>query len=274
MKTEAERRTGNPLSFLIRIIIGVVVLGYVALRHPAELFHTIGNARPGWLLLAAAFLFAGVGVSALRWRAYLDALEISLPLRTLLRLYFVGTFFNAFLPTGIGGDAYKAVRIGKSGRSGALAFSSVFLDRFAGIVALGVMGFAGILIALAQGVHHSRVLILAAVLSAGIVLGAAVLLLFGDKLIARFVPDRSWGSSIRRAMRGIHEAGRHPGASARGYAYGLAFDLLVLAEHVALARALGIGSVAIAVMAAIVVIAFMATLLPTPNGLGFREAAY
>src|SRR5207245_8286775 len=135
------------------------------------------SAHIGWAIAGGLALFANVFVSALRREAYLGALEIDMPFATTVRLYFVGTFFNAFLPSGIGGDAYKAVRVGRSRGALTGAVASVFLDRFAGFVALGFIGLVGAAAELAAG-DKLRVAAVATVLSAG-VLGAAGVLLLG-----------------------------------------------------------------------------------------------
>jgi hypothetical protein len=199
-----------------------------------------------------------------------------MPFRTVLRLYFVGTFFNAFLPSGVGGDAYKALRIGKAHGRYTPAVASVFLDRFAGFVALAVIGLAGALFELIAG-EQLRVAAIASVISAGMLVAAAVLLLGGERLLGRgrLIPEHGIGGKLRGALRAIHAAGRHRESAARGYLFGLLFQSLVLTYHLALARALGVGGVSVAAMAGVVVVASLATLIPlSPGGLGFREAAY
>src|ERR1051326_6968165 len=131
------------LKLLIRVAVGAAVLAFLFVKADLhQLWHTLKQARVEYLVFAAGAIFAGLLVSALRWKAYLDALEMPLPYATLYRLYFVGTFFNAFLPRGVGGDAYKAVRRGRDGDSMPPAFASVFLDRFAGIVGMAGIGLA------------------------------------------------------------------------------------------------------------------------------------
>lgn len=274
----AEEARRHPLRFLIRIVIGVGVVGVLVARTDREgLVDAIRRADVEWFVAAALALFAGIGVSALRWRAYLDALELPLPWGTLYRLYFVGTFFNAFLPTGIGGDAYKAVQIGRRMTSLAPAFASVFLDRFAGVMALALIGFSGAVAELVSGDPDLRVAGLAVVIALAILVAGLTLMLGGERLLGRgrVIKDEGIGGRLRRAVRAIHEAGRHPPAAARGYVYGLVFQGFVLTYHLSISRALGIRGVSAGAMAGIVVIASIATMIPlSPNGLGFREGAY
>ena len=265
------------LKLLLRIAVSAAVLALLlAKADVSKVWHTIQNANVGYLVAAVAAIFAGLLISALRWRAYLDALEMPLPIGTLFRLYFVGTFFNAFLPTGIGGDAYKAVRLGREKGNIPSAFASVFLDRFAGFVALGGLGLLTSTIVLLSGEARRRVPGVALLLCLGI-FGAATILLVGcERLLGRgrLVKHEGIGGHLRSAVRSIHQAGRHPDAAARGYLFGFVFQVLVICYHLCVAKALGITGPPILIFSSIVVIASLATMLPSINGIGFREGSY
>jgi len=270
---------GALVKLILRIAIGLAVVAVLIVRTPdrAQLRHALTSASIGWVVAAGVAIFSGIMVSALRWRAYLDALEIYLPFPTVLRLYFVGTFFNSFLPSGIGGDAYKAVRIGRARGGITPAFASVFLDRFAGFVGLAGIGLIGALVTIASGQKHLKVALIATILSTGMVMGALILLLGGERLLGRgrVVKEHGIGGKVREAVRAIHAAGRHPQAAARGYFFGVLFQLLVLTYHLCILRALHITQISVVAMTGVVVIVSLAQLIPlSPGGLGFRETAY
>jgi len=264
---------------VIRIAIGVAVVAVLILRTPQreELSDALRSASLGWFAVAAGSLFVGLIVSSFRWRAYLEALEIPLPIPTVIRLYFVGTFFNAFLPSGIGGDAYKAVRIGRTMAGYTRPFASVFLDRFAGFVALSLFGFGGVLAEIVVGDRELGVAAVSFVLSFGMLSAALAVLLLGERLLGRgrLVKEHGVGGKVRGAVRAIRAAARHPEAAARGYAFGLVFQSLVLVYHLAIFRALHLHGVSAGAMTGIVVVSSLATMVPlSPGGLGFREYAY
>jgi hypothetical protein len=274
----APRKKGGALKLIIRIAVGGAVLGILLARADVgKLWDTLRDANVAYLVGALLAVFAGLSVSALRWQAYLDALEIPLRWATLFRVYFVGTFFNAFLPTGVGGDAYKAMRLGRGRDSLAPAFASVFLDRFAGVVAMAGIGLVASMWLLAGGDDRQRVPLVALGLSILVFGAAAVLLLGGERLLGkgRLIKHEGIGGRIRRAMRQVHAAARHPEAAARGYFYGLVFQMFVFGYHVLVAKALNIDGVPIAAFGCITVISSLATMIPLSiNGLGFREGAY
>ncbi|MBV8894526.1 MAG: flippase-like domain-containing protein [Acidobacteria bacterium] len=82
-------------------------------------------------------------VVALRWHLILSAVEPSPGPGALLKLVFVGLFFNQVLPTGIGGDAVRAWRCTKLGIALGPAIRSILLDRATGyLVLVAVYGAA------------------------------------------------------------------------------------------------------------------------------------
>ena len=81
-------------------------------------------------------------------------------------------------------------------------------------------------------------------------------------------------SAASDTTKAIHAAGRHRNAAARGYLWGLVFQMLVLGCHALLLRSLGLTDISIGALTSIVVVGSLATLLPSPGGIGFRDAAY
>lgn len=129
------------LALLAKLGFMAVALWLVA-RHldlPA-LGRTLRQARPGWLALAAALFTLSKLISSVRLNTFFRAVDIQLTERYNLRLYWLGMFYNLFLPGGIGGDGYKVYVLGREfpGRRG-LIFRALLLDRLSGMVALLVL---------------------------------------------------------------------------------------------------------------------------------------
>jgi len=96
----------------------------------------VSNADPVWLL--AGLAVAGVGnlLGVVRWAVFLRVLKISLPAWEIVRLSFVGLFFNNFLVGAVGGDAVKVVWLLVKGHDKTAALLSVLMDRMSGLGAL------------------------------------------------------------------------------------------------------------------------------------------
>lgn len=94
------------------------------------------HVRTGYLLAAVALYVATQLVSAWRWQVLARPLGFHRPLWQYAGFYFIGMFFNLFLPTSVGGDVVRAWYLdGKSGRRLG-AFLSVFTDRLSGLLVL------------------------------------------------------------------------------------------------------------------------------------------
>lgn len=119
---------------------------YYVFRHidKAELLKILKIADIGWLIAAFVAFNASKIVSAIRLNYYFRAIGIRLAEMTNISLYYLGMFYNLFLPGGIGGDGYKAYLLEKRYRVGyKRLIASLLLDRISGVVAL--LFFAGVL---------------------------------------------------------------------------------------------------------------------------------
>ncbi len=87
-------------------------------------------------VISIFFLLVGVQtLSTLRWSLILKK-DINVPFMRLLSIYFIGMFFNNFLPTLVGGDVVKAYYLYRGSRRGGVSLASIFLDRYSGFTAL------------------------------------------------------------------------------------------------------------------------------------------
>jgi uncharacterized membrane protein YbhN (UPF0104 family) len=104
------------------------------------LAHTLRHARPGWLALAAALFIASKLIASVRLNQYFRVIGLAISEGYNLRLYWLGMYYNLFLPGGIGGDGYKVYLLGRQfpGRRKAI-FRALLLDRLSGMVALLVL---------------------------------------------------------------------------------------------------------------------------------------
>ena len=93
----------------------------------------------GWLPLIYALFLLNTTLSAWKWKMLLAADGVQVPLPRLLSSYLIGTFFNLFLPSSIGGDSYRVVDVRRHGGA-AKSFASVFADRLTGFLALAIWG--------------------------------------------------------------------------------------------------------------------------------------
>jgi glycosyltransferase 2 family protein len=94
-----------------------------------------------WILAAVFFFIVSKVISSIRLNRYFKSIGLDFSEKENLKLYWLGMYYNMFLPGGIGGDGYKIWLLNKKfGTPAKKLFWAVFLDRVSGLSALGVLG--------------------------------------------------------------------------------------------------------------------------------------
>ena len=100
-------------------------------------WQVIKKANWLYLLVAALFFVASKAISSLRLNCYFRNLKVHLSEKKNLELYWIGMFYNLFLPGGIGGDGYKVYLLNKHFEAKVKKLlAAVLLDRINGLAAL------------------------------------------------------------------------------------------------------------------------------------------
>lgn len=81
-----------------------------------------------------------------RWDSLLLARNNKVPFNRLVSINFIGCFFNLFMPSSFGGDVARAAYLKKSNVNWKNSASSVFLDRFLGLLSLLFLAFFSLMI--------------------------------------------------------------------------------------------------------------------------------
>ena len=143
-----RRRVLDHLQILASLVL-LVVAWQVA--GGAELLALLPETQPLWLLGALAMTLPMQCLSAWRWRYTARRLGVPLPFRRALAEYYVASFLNSTLPSGVAGDAARVWRHGRNqpgaGREryrGAL--HAVLLERAAGQFAIAIVLVAGLVL--------------------------------------------------------------------------------------------------------------------------------
>ncbi len=127
------------LSFALKLLVSGSLLLYLfyfsGIVDVHEVFKTIRHARVPVLILAMFAYVCASLVSTARWSLFIP---VYMKYSRLVSLFFIGSFFNTFLPGLVGGDAVKAYYLYKDmgkGRGGG-SLASVFMDRYLGFIAM------------------------------------------------------------------------------------------------------------------------------------------
>jgi uncharacterized protein (TIRG00374 family) len=228
-----------------------------------------------WLILAFALFGPPIFLMAVRWQILLLATGVNVPFFTLVRLHFLGFFYNTFMPGGVGGDVIKTVYLVRQSSQKAEAATTVVTDRVVGLFGLLIM--AGVVVLVQYRIMHSLALPIGAVClsaSAGFALyfspGFRRLIRY-DALLAR-LPRADVLGRIDAALYGLRKK-KASLAMALGLTIALQF-LEVIAVSFA-GRSLGLHRARLSHYLAFVPIGFVINSLPISfGGVGLMEGAF
>jgi len=129
------------LKVLLKIAVTIGCLWYVFTKlNFREIWLAIKSAN--WLWLSATLLIytASKFIASRRLNIYFQNIGIKVPEWQNIKLYWLGMFYNLFLPGAITGDAYKVVLLSKKySVSYKKTATAVLLDRFSGLLSLGLI---------------------------------------------------------------------------------------------------------------------------------------
>jgi hypothetical protein len=123
--------------FQLSVTVGVLYWVYHDPNRRTQMVEAIRNAEYRWAAMGILAYVVVEIAAAFRWYVLLKVQKISLSLPRLSGLFFIGMFYNQFLPGGTGGDIIKSYYLLKETpdkKAGALL--AVVFDRFIGLVAL------------------------------------------------------------------------------------------------------------------------------------------
>lgn len=133
------------LTFIVKLILTAVVLYYVFKKVDLkEIIRVLSEVHIGLFLLAfVCYVVSKIIASHRLWFLY-SSTGIVLDKLYNLKLYWVGMFYNLFLPGGIGGDGYKVYLLKQAYKEIKTKqfVSATFLDRLSGLAALSCLALA------------------------------------------------------------------------------------------------------------------------------------
>lgn len=139
--SKKESRTGRLLKLLLKLVVTALCFWYISRKiNFSQALLALKTANRLLLALSVLLYVLSKVVAAVRLNIYFQNINLHFSQRRHLKLYWLGLFYNLFLPGSISGDAYKVVILNK--RMGApykKTSAAVLLDRFSGLLGLGLL---------------------------------------------------------------------------------------------------------------------------------------
>lgn len=212
-------------------------------------------------------------ISAYKWQKSLRLHGLEYPFIFLQKVLCIGFFFNNFLPTSIGGDAYRAIKtIPKEGfRSRAV--SAIVVERIIGLAALLFLGWIGGIVIL-RNEHIPIVLYFVLGCLAGGIAFIILIVIHRMGLLSGFLERLKRIEKLDVLTHNLSLIYRNPKMLLNIFIISLIFQFLAIVAIAALFDALGSdgGYAKYAIISAIV---GLVSVLPISiNGIGVTESAF
>lgn len=265
---------------LLKIAISAGLLVFILTRiSPDRLLPVLKGTHWIYLLIALAVFFISALLGSFQWHLFLGAGGIELPFRKTFKLYFVGLFFNNFLPANVGGDAVKIYDVSKIGNDPYQVFAITLLDRVIGITGLCLLAIAASVVLLCRnGIEELSIYIVVFIGCIAPVFALVLNRRISGWIKKMFTMITWWGMGERFGSIFDHlgEFRKLRLLLVRLTLLAMVVQFLRVATHIAMARALGISITPELFLYFFVFIPLLGLLMVLPismNGLGIREGA-
>jgi uncharacterized protein (TIRG00374 family) len=212
-----------------------------------------------------------------QWHALLRSSGVRVPFHRTIRFYFVGLFFNNFLPASIGGDAIKVYDVSRIGSGVYQVVAVTMLDRIIGIFSLCLLATAvalGLMREPAAGALWPYVLVFIACMTPVVGLYFFKPLSRVVRWVVRALLPPNWGRGGSEILDHLSAFRARKPLIVSLMVLSIVIQAMRVVTHILAARALGLAfdPVAAGLFFVFVPLLSLAMIPPiTINGLGIRE---
>jgi len=132
-----------------RFALVIAILYFLVSSDVLDIKKLIIMLKSGWIYIGFICLLITLFFSMLRWKILLSSINLTLRMREIASLTFIGFSLNKLIPGAIFGDIVKSYYLGRGSPNKVKIIMTIVLDRFIGIFTLiftGALAISGILI--------------------------------------------------------------------------------------------------------------------------------
>jgi uncharacterized protein (TIRG00374 family) len=269
------------LRTILKAVVSLGLLGYlIYLADPVKILEVLDQVwyENGviYLSISAALFLLSLLILSFRWQILVSGYGLKIHTRLLFKYYLIGLFFNNFLPTGIGGDVLRIYNLIQSSGDRTVSFASVMTERLLGISSTLILALISIIL-LRDEISNNLLLYLVLGMISLVVLFFAMAFSKNlaapiEKITMRITLFRL-GDRIQKFLDAIRFYSDSKVIYLKILIISLAGQILIIIKAYCLSLALGI-EVNPIYMFLVVPIAIILSMLPSINGIGFRDGAY
>ncbi len=263
---------------ILRVIISLGLIYYlVHIANINKIIYAFQEISAFPIILAVIAFIISMVFLAIRWLLLVQSYGIRADFISLFVYYFIGLFFNNFLPTSIGGDLSRAYYLGQHSGKKAASLGTVFLERVIGL--LSTLSLAGLSLFWLVGYFNSRRIVYLT-LFLGVILIVFMLFVMSRRLYRRLnklislITFYDIGDKISKVFDTLHYYRDKKMILISAYFFSLFAQFMLIVMNYILARGLGLDSVAFGYFFLLVPVTFLFSLFPSINGIGVRDSGY
>jgi glycosyltransferase 2 family protein len=269
----------NLLSFFLKLLVSGTLLALLLIFRTSfsSIAAVLAEANIFWLAVSFSLHLLGLLISAVRWKILIMAQGDDVPLGFLAKSYLVGTFFNNFLPSRIGGDVVRIWDGSRYSRTVLKSSAIVLVERMTGIVVLFIFAAAAALIRLDMA---KTIPVIWISLLLGIS-GLAMVFIFFTPLtekILKFIPGRGPLIKIKEKVYEFRKIiifyKQRKSALSQAFFWAFCLQVNVILHFFLIGKALGLNIMVVDYFIFIPIVLLIQLIPITINGLGLREGAY
>jgi uncharacterized protein (TIRG00374 family) len=226
--------------------------------------------------LAAVFVVPHIGLllSTIKWQALLTCLGSHVGIAPLFKFYLIGTFFNNFLPSMVGGDIVRIYLLQRLALTTERAIASTFIERFIGFGGMmTLLPLVWLYPSVTEAAPSLNYVVIGAIT---VYFGLFVLLFSSPTIFPNSAPKRALVKQVidtlRKSQQQVRGYRNQVGVLLWAYTISVAFYLLAGLTVWLATRAVG-ASVSFAFVVSVTPLVLLAAAVPiSVNGLGVLES--
>jgi len=272
------KKNKKTILLLVRIIISaslIVFLVKTQIKSFSDIVEILKSSNKFLLLLSLSTHALGTYITAVRWKALLNTQEVKLSAATLSSTVLIGSFFNNFLPTSIGGDVFRTYDVSKKGNISLGTSASVILvERFSGVVSAATYAIIALFLGFTAIGHRSVIIPVVIFFVVTIILAFLIInpsLLGLDKISNKFRFMRKMSEKLSNFYKTLASFKKYKSVLIEVLIFSFLLQFTVILNWWLAALALGIDLNLTAFIFIVPVVATIAMIPISVGGIGLRE---
>jgi uncharacterized membrane protein YbhN (UPF0104 family) len=269
--THLRQATLRRLYWWVRTTVTLVLAVYLVWRVRAEVGTLqLHLARPPRLALALGCVVLAMILSAWLWHVLIPpASRVSF--RQLLAHYLLGFFWNNFLPSGLGGDAVRALALYNASGRASVAISSVLMARIAGLWSIVLLATTAALFYMSSIGWYVALPLLSIAVGSLIITAGGTAFLLGAPMSAFMQRLPAWLGDWHASLRAYCN---QPARLLQALGWAFVIQLCAVAINAFMAQALDLAITPSQLLLSMPLINLMVLLPVSLGGFGLREGSY